>query len=98
MTTRTSCRQKPAKRTRVTRKLSNLLRRKLMDGQGGYDHVHFSINASQPLHDGMGTCSDDHGPNAGKVFLLGRRSDGRHYPIWGPVTVDAYRRAALRAA
>ena len=59
-----------------------------------YDHIHWARINGKPLDSEMGTLSDhnlekDH-PDTGRVVLLGRAKDGRHYTLFGPLTPDEY--------
>jgi hypothetical protein len=70
---------------------------KLTKGLRGYDHIHFSINGTEPLDSEMGTCAGSPPDLSGMVELFGRARDGRHYTLWGPVTADEYRKAVMNA-
>lgn len=60
----------------------------------GCDHVHWSVTNGDPLDDQMGTLIDSssEGKEAtGKIVLLGRRADGHHHQLYGPITPEQYR-------
>lgn len=57
-----------------------------------FDHCHWSITNDKSVDSKMGTCSDlSSNKNSGKIFFIGRGSNGVHEQLYGPITKKKYR-------